>query len=286
MKKSIAWLMILVMVLGLLSGCKQETNTPKPTETQGETVTPDATGSKTENTFETVNPGKLTVVTCADFAPYAFYAADEDANSVLAGFDIAIAQYIADYYGLQLEILLMEAEDISAELGAGNADIALAGFTADTADTDAMALSDVYYEDKQCLIVGAEAKEYASVEDINRSGKKIGVLSASVQYDLAAEAVANAAVVELTTVAEVIDALCKGKVDGAVVEMAVANTYIADGAELSVLAELPYDTQPAVIGVAKENAALLEAVNKAVEAACNNGAMDRFVVEAMALTPQ
>ena len=49
---------------------------------------------------ETVTEGKLTVATSPDFAPYEFYAIGEDGTPTLAGFDMALAQYIADYMGL------------------------------------------------------------------------------------------------------------------------------------------------------------------------------------------
>ena len=49
---------------------------------------------------ETVTEGKLTVATSPDFAPYEFYSIDEEGNPTLAGFDIALAQYIADKMGL------------------------------------------------------------------------------------------------------------------------------------------------------------------------------------------
>lgn len=285
MRKSIAWLMILVIVFGLLSGCRQNSDTPDTTEPQGEDIIPEETKPKDDDLLETVNPGKLTVVTCADYAPYAFYAAS-GGNSVLAGLDISIARYIADHCGLQLEIIVMDADDILTEISVGNADIALAGFPADAVYEDYMAVSDVYYEDKQCMVVRADETGYASIGDINKSGKKIGVQSASVQYDLARKTVNGATVVELNTAAEVIDRLCNGKLDGAIVETAVANNYIANGAKLTILSEISHDTQPAVIGVAKGNDALLEAVNQAVQAAIKDGSMDRFVAQVNALTPQ
>ena len=47
----------------------------------------------------TVTPGVLTVATSPDFAPYEFYAV-VDGTPVLSGFDVALAQYVADYLGL------------------------------------------------------------------------------------------------------------------------------------------------------------------------------------------
>ena len=50
---------------------------------------------------ETVTDGKLTVATSPDFAPYEFYSIDEDGNPTLSGFDMDLAQYIADKMGLE-----------------------------------------------------------------------------------------------------------------------------------------------------------------------------------------
>ena len=48
----------------------------------------------------TVSEGTLTVATSPDFAPYEFYAIGEDGQATLAGFEMSLAQYIADYLGL------------------------------------------------------------------------------------------------------------------------------------------------------------------------------------------
>ena len=55
-----------------------------------------------DDKVETVTDGKLTVATSPDFAPYEFYSIDEDGNPTLAGFDMDLAQYIADKMGLEL----------------------------------------------------------------------------------------------------------------------------------------------------------------------------------------
>ena len=57
-----------------------------------------------DDKVETVTDGKLTVATSPDFAPYEFYSIDEDGNPTLSGFDMDLAQYIADKMGLELEV--------------------------------------------------------------------------------------------------------------------------------------------------------------------------------------
>ena len=87
----------------------EDTNTAETEETTDDSAQEDATddaaaqedassgesGSAAE--VETVTDGVLTVATSPDFAPYEFYAIGEDGTPQLAGFDIALAQYIADY---------------------------------------------------------------------------------------------------------------------------------------------------------------------------------------------
>ena len=60
-----------------------------------------AAASEPAAALQTVNPGKLTVATSSDFAPYEFYAIDANGDPQLAGFDVALAGYIADYMGLE-----------------------------------------------------------------------------------------------------------------------------------------------------------------------------------------
>ena len=71
-----------------------------------ETAAPESAG------LETVTEGVLTVATSPDFAPYEFYAIGEDGNPTLAGFDMALAQYVADYMGLELEVIPMDFDGV------------------------------------------------------------------------------------------------------------------------------------------------------------------------------
>ena len=79
----------------------------------------------------TVTEGTLTVATSPDFAPYEFYALDENKEPQLAGFDMDLAQYIADYLGLTLEVIPMDFDGTIMELQNGNVDLGMAGYSPD-----------------------------------------------------------------------------------------------------------------------------------------------------------
>ena len=90
MKKFLALMLALMMALSLVA-CGE-----KAPADDGANAPDDAV---VENTYNTLTPGVLTVATSPDFAPYEFYVVDENGEYQLAGFDMALAQYIADYLG-------------------------------------------------------------------------------------------------------------------------------------------------------------------------------------------
>ena len=105
-----------------------------------------------DDKVETVTDGKLTVATSPDFAPYEFYSIDEDGNPTLSGFDMDLAQYIADKMGLELEVVPMDFDGVLSELSQKNVDLGMAGLSPDPARADAMEFSDLYYKGGQSFV--------------------------------------------------------------------------------------------------------------------------------------
>ena len=249
----------------------------------GGTAAPTATEAPaaTETAVSTVVAGKLTVATSPDFAPYEFYAIDANGDPQLAGFDIALAQYIADYLGLELDVIPMDFDGVLNELAAGSVDLGVAGLSPDPERADAMDFSDLYYMGGQAFVTvkGSEDK-FATLEDANKAEYSIGAQNGSIQLDLANEYTPNADIVPLVKVTDIIAELLGGKLDGAFIETAVAENYAKSYPDLVVVLDVPYDQAGSAVGVMKGNAALLEGVNAAIAAALAVGSMDKFVAEA------
>lgn len=228
----------------------------------------------------TVVPGKLTVATSPDFAPYEFYAV-ENGTPILAGFDVALAGYIADFLGLELDIIPMDFDGVLNELAAGGVDLGLAGLSPDPKRMDAMDFSDIYYQGGQSFVtVQANAELFKSLEDTNNAEYSIGAQNGSIQMDLANENSPDADIVALVKVTDIIAELLGGKLDGAYIETAVAENYAKSYPDLAVVLDVPYDTEGSAVGVSKGNEALLAGVNLAVAAALADGSMDNFVAVA------
>ena len=235
-----------------------------------------------ENPYSLVTPGKLTVATSPDFAPYEFYSIGDDGKYTLAGFDMALAKYIADSMGLELEVIPMDFDGTLTELAAKNVDLSIAGYSPDPCRMDKMDFSDLYYMGGQSFCcTQANKDKFTSLADTNKPEYSIGAQNGSIQMDLANANSPDADIVALTKVTDIIAELIAGTLDGAYIETAVAETYAKNYPDLCVVLDVPYeDAEGSAVGVSKGNTALLDAVNKAIGEALSSGKMDQFVAEA------
>ena len=279
MKKIIALMLALTMICCLFAGCGSSETVEENVDYSAMTI------EELKPLLKTLTSGKLTMVTSPDFAPYEFYALDENGTPTMAGFDIALGQYISDYLGLELEIVPMDFDGTISELGAGKADIGMAGYSPDPDRENAMSFSQVYYTGGQSFVCHIDnAANFTALTDANKAEYQIGAQIGSIQAKLANEHTPDADIVELGKVTDIVAEVIGGKLNGAFVETVVAETYAKNYPELCVVLEVPYDAEGSVIGVNKDNAALLAAVNLAIKAALEDGSMSQFVAEANELS--
>lgn len=277
MKKWIVLTLALALALPLFAGCGKGADAD-------ETDYASMSIEELKPLLKTVTDGKLTVATSPDFAPYEFYSIDENENPTLVGFDIALAQYIADYLGLELEIIPMDFDGTLSELSAKKVDLVLSGYSPDPTREDKMDFSDIYYVGGQSFVtVQDKADSFSTLADANKAEYQIGAQLGSIQADLAKENTPDADIVELSKVTDIIAELLSGKLDGAFIETVVAEAYAKNYPELCVKFAVPYEQEGSVVGVSKDNGALLAAVNLAIAAAKEDGSMDKFVAEANTL---
>ena len=272
MKKMLAMILALVMSLSLVA-CGGGEDAPADEGTDAPEVE--------EAVLKTVTDGVLTVATSPDFAPYEFYAIDENGEPQLAGFDMALAQYIADYLGLTLEVIPMDFDGTIMELGNKNVDISLAGYSPDPERADLMDFSDVYITGGQSFVcTQANKDQFADLAAANNPDYSIGAQIGSIQAGLAKEHTPDADIIEMSKVTDLVAELVSGKMDGAFIETMVAESYAKSYPDLCIALEVPYDAEGSVVGVSKGNAELLAGVNEAIAAALADGSMAKFVEEA------
>jgi len=299
MKKLLTLCLAAALCLGMLTACGGDTtNTPASTAPESNApasaapesqtpATPDVEPDYASMTIEelkpllqTANEGKLTVATSPDFAPYEFYAIGANGPEI-AGFDVALAGYIADYLGLELELVPIDFDGVLMEVQSKTADLGMAGLSPDPDRENIMDFSDIYYLGGQSFVCLESNKDkFPDLASTNNPDYQIGAQIASIQVDLMQTNSPDAQQVQLGKVTDIIAELITGKLDGAYIETAVAESYKINYPELCVALDVPYDVAGSAVGVVKDNPALLAAVNLAVKAANEDGSMDKFVAEA------
>lgn len=276
MKKLLSILLATIMVVGLVGcGSKSEDTSNNSKDYSNASL------EEIKKDLKTVNDGKLTVATSPDFAPYEFYSIDDNGDAKLAGFDMALAQFIADYLGLELDVKPMDFDGTIADLANKKVDISLAGYSPDPKREDKMDFSDIYFESTQSFVtVDKNASKFKDLKSTSNKDFTIAAQTGSIQLDLAKENSKDANIIEVTKVTDIISQLIAGKADGAYIEKPVAEAYKINYPELNLLFDVPYEGEGSVVGVSKGNSALLAGINMAIKEALDSGKMDEFIKEA------
>ena len=217
----------------------------------------------------TVEAGKLTMATNATFPPYEMTTD----NGTIEGIDVDTAQAIADKLGLELQIDDMDFDAALLSVQQGKADIAMAGITVTDERMAVMAFSDSYATGIQSIIV-PEGSDIASVDDL--SGKKIGTQRGTTGYLYCSDDFGDDAVVAYDNGLTAVQALNNGQVDCVVIDNEPAKAYVEANPGLKIL-DTSYAEEDYAIGMNKDNTALLDAVNAALEELKADGTLQSIV---------
>ncbi len=228
-----------------------------------------------EDAFTTVESGKLHMATNAAFPPYEM----TDDNGGFEGIDVEIATAIADKLGLELVVDDMDFSSVINAVQGGKADIAMAGLTVNEERKQNVDFTASYATGVQVVIV-PEDSDIATVDDLSND-KMIGTQEATTGYIYCSDTPENGGygedhVVAYTNGATAIQALLGGKVDAVVIDNEPAKAFVAANPTLKIL-DTEYVTEEYAIGISKENNALLDAVNGALEELIADGTVQSIV---------
>ena len=266
MKKVIAAVMLGVMTMGFV-GCGASSNK--------------ASDNNSTDLLETIQEkGKLVVGMSADYAPYEFHYIDENGKDVIGGFDVDIANEIADAIGVDLVIQEMDFDALVSALPAGKVDLVISGMNPTEERAKVVDFSEVYYNSKHGILVRAEdADKYQTFADLE--GAKVGVQLGSTQEKIAKTEIPNVNLQQLSNINNLILELKAGKVDAIVMEKPVAEMAVKSNPELAVGKPI-YEEQTGgnAVGIAKNNPQLLAKVNEVITELNESGKMDEYIAKA------
>ncbi len=251
MKKFFAILLTLVLVVGAFAACG------------GTTEETTAAGDETTAANLTATEGVLVMATNAAFPPYEFKEGDD-----FAGIDVEIAGKIAEKLGMTLEIQDVEFGSIIGGVQTGKFDMGMAGMTVTDERLESVNFSKSYATGIQVVIVN-EDSAIASLDDLKGDGSmKFGVQQDTTGDIYASDTAENGGygeenVIRYKTGAEAVMALKAGKVDAVIIDNEPAKSFVAANEGLKIL-EGNWVLEDYAIAVAKENTALLTAIDNAL----------------------
>ena len=273
MKKIIAIVLAALMVCGMFAACGSSAEETKAPETTAAAAA--ETTAAAEAAFTTVEEGKLIMATNASFPPYEYIEGNE-----IVGIDAEIAGAIAEKLGLELQIDDMEFDSIVESVKGGKADIGLAGMTVTPERQEVIDFTVSYATGVQVVIV-TEDSAITSVDDLFAEGAShvIGVQRNTTgdlycTWDL--EDAGLATIDRYSKGAEAVQALLTGKADCVVIDNEPAKAFVAANEGLKIL-ETEYVLEEYAGAMSKDNTALYEAVNTALQEMIADGTVQAII---------
>ena len=175
-------------------------------------------------------PAQLEMVTSADYPPYEFR--DTAEGNKIIGFDIDIANAIAEELGFELTVTDTDFNGIIPALQSGRADFAMAGMTPTEERKQNVDFSEVYYEAKNTIVAN---KGSNLTEPADLSGKTVGVQLGATQAEAAddiAKEYSDITVKPLNKTSEIIQEVKAGRIDAAIIEDTIARGFISSNPDL------------------------------------------------------
>lgn len=241
--KKIASLALALMLLGSLAACQ------KADSGQGDV---------------------LTVALSPDFSPMEFVDTSKSGQEQFVGFDITLANHIAQELGKTLEIKPMSFDACQTAVQMGTVDMSISGFSWTAEREENYLISDYYIagdnETEQVIITTVtDAQSGAFTTAESYAGLKVAAQAASLQEKLCQEALPeDTEIVLFKDINDAVLALQTGKVNAVAVADGNADAIIANNPDVAK-SGFQFDVDPKyennVILLNKEDQELLEQVN-------------------------
>lgn len=232
-------IMLLVMSILLLTGCKRDDN-------------------------------KLILATEAGFAPYEYYQDGE-----IVGVDIDIAHEIALSLGKELVIKDVSFDFIINEIKSGKSDIGAAGMSITKERLEEVDFSVEYAVSNQVVIVPMGSK-ITSIDQI--SNQRIAVQLGTVADSYVNENYKDATVIRQKKYLSMVEDLKAGKVDLIIMDLLPASEIVKSNDGLKILDEYLF-TDKYGMAIKKGNKELLDKVNDVLTRLMSEGKIEEYTIK-------
>ena len=265
-KKRILALLMTLFVVSAFTGCAKEQGTTDQTPVQS-VENKETDDNKTDET--SLNYDKIIVGLDDTFAPMGF----RDEKGELTGLDVDLATAVGEVIGIPFELQPIDWSMKETELLNGNIDLIWNGYTITPERQEKVLFSEPYLNNRQVVLVMADS-DINTLADL--SGKIIAVQAESSAVS-AIEAKPEISEtfgerVEFKTNNECLMDLEAGRSDAVVADEVLLRYYISQkGADNYRVLDEDFGDEEYGIGARKEDSALINAVNAAIDELKENG---------------
>ena len=219
----------------------------------------------------------LTMGTSPDYPPYEFYDTSTG-QELIVGFDIDIANRIAEELGFELEVSGMDFSGLIPALQANRVDFVMAGMTPTEERLVNADFSDIYFEAQDTIVslVDSGLTDVAAL-----AGKRVGVQLGSIQEGDAqalAEEDPSIEVVSLNKIGEIVQEIKSGRIDAAIIEDTVAEGFTASNPDLE-FSVIPSDGPSGSAVAFPKGSDLVEDFNRVLAEMQESGEIEELVVK-------
>ena len=254
----ISMLVLCTLMLGMLTGCGSSKADPA-----ADVAVPDWINSLSDEGIAAAKAiianGKLVLGTSADYAPFEFHT-EINGTDTIVGFDISIAQYMAEQLGVELEIVDMSFDNLLISLNKGDFDIVLSAMSSNEERAKAVDFSNEYYLSNNVILVQKQnADKYTTKESLQ--GVSMAAQKGTVCETRAKELAGESSVVSLVKVQDMVSELLAGKVEAVLLDKPVASGYVIMQDSLEMVDIGLVAEEGMSVAMKKDSAGLTELVN-------------------------
>ncbi|RHW33016.1 amino acid ABC transporter substrate-binding protein [Oceanobacillus profundus] len=203
--------------------------------------------------YNLVEDGKLTFAASGEFKPFSYME-----GSDMVGYDVAVGEAIAEKLGLEPNPQRAKFSGIVTGVTEGRYDIAVASHTITEERLQQVNFSEPYYYSGPVIYTRPDSN--IQTED-DLEGKEISVARGTTYLEVAEQYTSSIPQVDSDVVA--LQSLASGHHDAVITDDVTGFTAIDAGLEIEGKFQL--DVAEQAVAVKKDNTALLEAVNEALE---------------------
>lgn len=231
-----------------------------------------STGDSKQSHIEQIKKSGKLLLSTGDYRPFEYH--DEKTNQIV-GYDIDLAQKIADKLGVKLEVTDMQFTSIIPTVQNGQADLAIAAMYITDERKATVDFADPYLSSGVIICV-KKGSDIKGKDDL--IGKKVGAKLGGTSAAVIQKMIDNGANIELVTYKQNEDMLVdleNGRVDAGVNDLLYQLQYNKEHSNLTILDEM-LATADLGIAVKKGDTEFIALINEVLKEMKDNGELDKL----------